>query len=473
MIDLLAGLVDQLRLAGVPVSTSEAVDAGLAACAVNLLDRAELRSALASTLVKDAMHVPTFDVVFDAYFALRRPISDLADSPDPVVARRGSGDATSGFGGGALSSRSDDEISELLFRALLTDATPLLRLIAVEGVQRYADMQPGRPAGVLLYSYRTLKAFDLDGLIGRLREEDPPSSISAEFTALRDELWSIQIAARIRSFTSEVEADIRRRLVTDRGPDAVAQTLRIPVPADIEFMHANAAQLKAMERAIAPLARKLAAKLALQDRSRRGGALNMPATMRASLTTGGVPLELVTKALKPHKPQIVVLADISGSVSAFASFTLQFVTAVSGDAAHVRSFMFIDGVDEVTEHLKHSRTVGEALIRIREQAALIAGDGHTDYGQVFSAFADRWGQRLSRRTTVLILGDARSNYRPLGLDALRAISKRVDKILWLNPEQKAYWDTGDSVISRYAPYCDGVYECRSIRQLERVAALVE
>lgn len=461
MHELLAEFVDQLRAAGIPVATSETIDACTATASVDILERAELHAALSSTLVKNHNHQPTFDIVFDTYFATSRA-PDLADGR-PI-----------GAGGGPLSTQSDEELIELLMHALRGGHDALIRTLAAEAVTRYAGIEPARPAGVLLYSHRALRGVDLDGVLARLQAESGyPATMPKDLPELAAQLRSLDLTSRGNRFRDEVAAEIRRRLVADRGAAAVARTLRLPVPEDIEFMHANSEQLKRMQNAITPLARKLAANVALRRSGRRAGAPNLPATVRRSLSTGGVPVDIVTRRPRPHKPQLVVLADISGSVAAFAAFTLQFVSAINARAARVRSFMFIDGVDEVTDHVKQSRSVGEALALIRDNATLIAGDGHTDYGQVFESFAGQWGAQLTRRTSVLVLGDARSNYRPPRSDVLEAIRRRVARVLWLNPEPRQYWDTGDSIISTYARHCSGVYECRTIRQLEQVATLVE
>jgi uncharacterized protein len=469
MYEVLAGFVDQLRSAGLPVSTSEAIDAARAVAAINVMERPELHAALASTLVKNQAHQPSFNVIFDTYFA---EATNAPGSP-PVAAGPAAG-ASGGAEGGPLGSQTDEQLMELLARSLVGGDDGLIRLLAAEGVSRYAQLQPGRPAGVLLYTHRTLRGLDLSGVLARLKDDTPADAgLPGELSSLARQLWARRLERHAQRFREEVESQIRRRLVADRGADAVVRTLRIPLPEDIEFMRANSEQMRAMQRAIDPLARKLAEKMALRQRAHHHGALNMPATMRRSLEWGGVPLETVTRRPKAHKPQIVVLADISGSVAAFAGFTLQFVSAMSAKVARVRSFMFVDGVDEVTGHVNRNVSITEALALIRDNATLIAGDGHTDYGHVFEVFTDRWGPQLTRRTNVLILGDARSNYRPPCVDALRAIERRSARVLWLNPESKEYWNTGDSIIGAYAPYCAGVYECRTIRQLSYVASLVD
>jgi uncharacterized protein with von Willebrand factor type A (vWA) domain len=162
----------------------------------------------------------------------------------------------------------------------------------------------------------------------------------------------------------------------------------------------------------------------------------------------------------------VVVADVSGSVAAFARFTLQFIHALSGQFSRVRSFVFVDGIDEVTRLFEGADDLAHAVQRVNTEADVIAGAGHSDYGNALSVFWRRWGGELTTRTTVVVLGDARNNYHDTSTWAVAEIARRSRHVWWLNPEPRSYWDTGDSVISEYAAHCDGVFECRNLRQLE-------
>jgi uncharacterized protein with von Willebrand factor type A (vWA) domain len=170
----------------------------------------------------------------------------------------------------------------------------------------------------------------------------------------------------------------------------------------------------------------------------------------------------------------MVVADISGSVASFARFTLQLVHALASQFSKVRSFCFIDGIDEVTRFFEGGVDFGDAVRRINSEADVVWVDGHSDYGHAFEVFGDRWGSDVTHKTSVLILGDARNNYHATAEWVLADLAKRARHLYWLNPEQKAYWNTGDSVVGAYARHCDGVFECRNLRQLERfVEAVIE
>jgi uncharacterized protein with von Willebrand factor type A (vWA) domain len=172
------------------------------------------------------------------------------------------------------------------------------------------------------------------------------------------------------------------------------------------------------------------------------------------------------KPPRPAKPEIVVIADVSGSVASFARFTLHLVHVISSQFSQVRSFVFVDGLDEVTHLFAETDDPAEAVERITAEADVVAADGHSDYGRALSTFARRFAPELTRRTTVLILGDARNNYHPAQAEVLEEIAQRVKAIYWLNPEPRSYWNSGDSILNVYAPHCDDVLECRTLRQLE-------
>ena len=266
---------------------------------------------------------------------------------------------------------------------------------------------------------------------------------------------------------AEIEAEIRRRLVAARGVDGRAKTVRKPLPEDIDFMHASRDEMKLLRQSIAPLTRKLAVRLARNRRHGRRGALDFRNTVRHSLSYGGVPAEPKFKYPRPHKPEIFVIADISGSVASFARFTLHLVYALSSQFSKVRAFTFIDGIDEVTRFFEKSDDILEAIHRVNTEADVVWVDGHSDYGHAFEAFWQRWGREITPKTTVMILGDARNNYHASQSWVLKEMQHRARNVYWLNPEPRSYWDTGDSIVSDYAVHCDGVFECRNLRQLER------
>ena len=274
-----------------------------------------------------------------------------------------------------------------------------------------------------------------------------------------------EVEARLELLREEIQEEIRRRLVEDRGRDAVARTLRRPLVEDVDLMHATSSDLLEMEAAIGPLTRKLAARLA-RRRKRRTGRLDFRRTVRRSLATGGVPADPQFRHPRPHRPEVWLLCDISGSMATFSRFTLQFTHAMSTHFSKLRSFAFVDTVDEVTDFFGPGIDFGSAVNRITKEAEVVWLDGHSDYGNSLETFFERYGRQLNARTTVIITGDARNNYRPPRARALDDVAKAARAVVWLNPEPEAYWDTGDSAMSQYATYCTSVHEVRTLRQLE-------
>jgi len=341
----------------------------------------------------------------------------------------------------------------------------MMRGVARQAVKRYAGMEPGRPVGGTYYLYRTLRNLDLDGVLERLleQEQNEEGDVPSDF---EQRLQRDEYQSRIDSLQKEIEAEIRRRLVADRGVEAMAKTLRKPLPEDVDFMHASREEMASLRKAIYPLTRKLAARLQRKRRHGRKGPLDFRRTVRASLSYGGVPAEPKFRNPRPHKPEIFVIADISGSVAAFARFTLHLVYAISGQFSKVRSFVFIDGLDEVTHMFEGVEDINEAVHRVNTEADVVWVDGHSDYGHALQVFWEKYGNDIGPRTSIMILGDARNNYHASESWIIKAMNDKARAVHWLNPEPNSYWDTGDSIVGEYAQHCDGTFEVRNLRQLE-------
>jgi uncharacterized protein with von Willebrand factor type A (vWA) domain len=406
------------------------------------------------------------------YFSLYSRGID-ADDPNAEEWAELLGQQGEAAGGGAGGELSREELAEMLLNALMTMDRDELRRLAAAAVSQFAGMEPGRPVGGTYYLYRTLRQLDLDDLaarlVGRARDQgDVPDD------PLAARLQEEEYQARLRELRELIESEIRRRLVADRGVEAMARTLRKPLPEDVDFMHASREEMLALQRAIYPLTRSLAARLAQRRRRRHRGSLDFRKTVRASLSYGGVPAEPKFRHPHPSRPEIMVVADISGSVASFARFTLQFVYAMASQFSKVRSWVFIDGIDEVTRFFQDSDDVTEAVHRVNTEADVVWVDGHSDYGHAFTTFHDRHEREVTKKTSLIFLGDARNNYHASQAWVLGSLRERARHVYWLNPEPRGYWDTGDSIMADYAANCDGAYECRNLRQLERfVTAIAE
>ncbi|QIG46144.1 VWA domain-containing protein [Nocardioides anomalus] len=448
LVDRHIAFLEALRSAGLPVSLAEDLDAVAALSALPWDSRPTVRAAYAATLVKKQSQRPTFDALFDVYFprlvgeGARREVTDEAgDGPTP-----------SGDGGDALA-----EFRERLAEALAAGDQERLAQLAVEMVGRFGAM-PGRGPGLSSWSaYTALQRVAPSELVDRI--------VRALLADGRTEEEADRVAGRrVGAFTRQVEDDARRRIAEEKGPDHVADVAVKPSIDRLDFTSARRADLEEMRRQIYPLARRLATRLTQEHHARRRGPLDFRRTVRASISTGGVPLTTHHRPKRPHRNELVVLCDVSGSVANFAQFTLLLVFALRDQFQKVRAFTFIDHVHEVSHHFRPGADVADVMADLAASASHAALWGRTNYGRAFTTFLDKHGDALGPKTSLLVLGDARSNYSDLALDALVEIERNTRHAWWLNPEARRHWDTGDSVAGRYADVVPMV-ECRNLTQL--------
>ena len=471
VLDLMSGFIVELRNAGLPVSLTENLDAMEAVKEIPLEDRQAFKYALGATLVKSNSHWRAFETIFEVYFSLRGAEYNITDGESDTPGELGRDEQDSQQPGegrgqsGGMDGLTPEELAQMLMQALMNGDQAMMRALAKQAVQRFAGMEPGRPVGGTYYLYRTLRNLDLDNMLEKLMQANKDSA-QQDLTKLEERLEKDEFESRIEQFKQEVEAEIRRKLVADRGAEAMAKTLRKPLPEDVDFMHASREEMQSLKKALQPLTRKLAAKLARKRRHGRKGPLDFRNTVRHSLSYGGVPADPKFKYPRPAKPELMVVADISGSVAAFARFTLMLVYAIQGQFSKVRSFVFIDGLDEVTSYFKNTEDISEAIHRVNTEADVVWVDGHSDYGHAFEVFWEKYGKDINAKTTILLLGDSRNNYHAAQSWVVKEMQKRGRHVYWLNPEPKSYWNTGDSIVGEYGTFTDGVYECRNLRQLE-------
>src|SRR6185312_1863898 len=220
----------------------------------------------------------------------------------------------------------------------------------------------------------------------------------------------------------------------------VARSAVRPLVDQVDFLRAQQSDLAELRRTVAPLARRLAVRLSARRRMGREGRLDFRKTVRASLGTGGVPVVTHHRPRKVHKPELVVLCDVSGSVAGFSHFTLMLTQALREHFTGVRAFAFVDSTDEVTRFFRPGADVADAVARIGREAA------------------------VGPKTSLLVLGDGRTNYRRPGLPVLADLVRRSRSAHWLNPEPRRLWGSGDSAADRYGEVIDMV-ECRNAAQL--------
>ena len=451
--------VSALREAGLTISIAEGLDAATAITEVHLLDREQLRAAYGATLVKRQMHRPTFDHLFDLYYPAVTGVSGVdvrpGEEPEPPRAPPAPWEV-------------DDParlaIRDRLAEYLRTGDDRLAQQLAREAMAGFGAV-PGTGSGgnrgpswspmtVLdRISARTLLAGVLESFLH-----------GADSGGLAEQTARTTIEARLRRFEELVDADARRRLAEQSSAAQVARSGIRPSLDTVNFLGASRAELAALRREIAPLARRLAARLAIEQRRGRRGPLDFRHTIRASLSTGGVPMQTVHRPKRPAKTDLVIICDISESVTSFAHFTLLLVYALREQFSRVRAFAFVDELDEVTRFFAPGSDVVDSVTRLVNEANVTWLFGRTDYGRAFELFEARYPDAIGRRTSLLILGDARSNYGNVGIPSLERMVAKARHAYWLNPERQRLWDTGDSEASKVAAVLDMI-ECRNLAQL--------
>jgi uncharacterized protein with von Willebrand factor type A (vWA) domain len=449
-----------VRDAGIPVGISQAVDAAEILTVVDLLDREQLRHGLAAVLLQRAAQRPTYDVLFDLWWPLSdRPRGSAGGDEADADADGETGQSTLDVPG------SDDADLAALMRArllelLLDGDEEALRRFAREAVEMLGQGQPS-PSGQSFFSYRVLRALSPDTLVSQLL-----AGLLAESDrgGLAERVARQTIRERLTALRAAIEAEVRRRTAAEKGRDKVAKNDVRPLADQVDFLRAQSGDLAELRRAVAPLARRLAVRLSARRRLGREGRLDFRKTVRASLGTGGVPVVTHHRPRKVHKPELVVLCDVSGSVAGFSHFTLMLTQALREHFTGVRAFAFVDTTDEVTRFFRPGADVVDAVARIGREADVVGFDGHSDYGTAFEVFADRWASAVGPKTSLLVLGDGRTNYRQPGLPVLADLVRRSRSAHWLNPEPRRLWGSGDSAANRYGEVIDMV-ECRNAAQL--------
>lgn len=464
LLDRHLAFLDALRDAGLPASTAEGLDAVRAVSTLGLGDRETVRAAYAATLVKRHSHRPAFDRVFDLFFPAlvgdgaggRQWSSSGPENDDPgattpqLSTAAPSAEPDLGDGPADLAT-----YREQLAEALATGDPELLAAMAREGVQRFGRIRGRGPGEQRWSSYNVMNRVSPGELVAKVLE-----GLGLE---LDDDLRA-DVEAQVARYEQLVQGDVARRAAEVRGAEYVARHTVRPSIDQLDFTAARKADLAEMRREIYPLARRLATRVGRRHHHRRGEALDFRRTVRASMSTGGVPLTTHHRPRRPSRTDLVVLCDVSGSVASFASFTLMLVYALREQFHRVRAFTFVDEIHEVTDRFTVGADPGETLAELAASAQYASLWGRTSYGRAFTRFAEQHGSALTPRTNLLILGDARSNYSDLALPVLRQMTYDARHSWWLNPEHRRHWGTGDSAAHEYAALVPMV-ECRNLTQL--------
>jgi uncharacterized protein with von Willebrand factor type A (vWA) domain len=429
---------EELRGEGVPIGTSELLDAFEVLREIGWTEQEDFREALAATLAKSQEDRRVFELVFDRFFFR---------AVELAAARQGVQEEDRA----TLGELSEEELNELrtqIAAAMREGSEGALRDLARMTIAAFARRQEG--SGVI--------GVDVQRIRRALGLRADPQPELPEGDPRRDGLP--------RDALRRFEALLRREL--ERGQ--IERTGNLPPSRplgelDRALPSGPLADLAAVHRVVAQLRRRLATQ-GLQARGHRNAAhVDVRRTMRASLQTGGVPVVLKFRPRRPRRPEIYVLCDVSTSVTSASVFFLSVLHALHDTFRKMRSFVFIERISEVTDIFERERNFKAVSERIAGDAGVADISGYTDYGRVWSEFLTQVEDDLNPRATVIVLGDARTNGRDPRADIFAQIAARAGRTFWLNPEPRLYWNYGDSVISAYEEYCTA-FECWTTSQLE-------
>jgi uncharacterized protein with von Willebrand factor type A (vWA) domain len=431
-------LGEELRREGVSVGTSEMLDAFEVLREISWTSQQDFREALAATLAKSQEDRRVFELVFDRFFF--RAV-EIAAAQEGV--REGEQTAM-----GELSDEQLEELRAQIAAALRDGSEGAMRDLARMAIAAFARRQEG--SGVIGVDVQRIRR--ALGLRAEPQPDLPPEDPRRDGVPRET----------LRRFEALMRRELERQQVQRSGLLPPARPLG---ELDRALPSGPLADLAAVHRVVAQLRRRLATQ-GKQNRGHRHHAhVDVRRTMRASLQTGGVPVELRFRPRRPRRPEIYVLCDVSTSVTSASVFFLSVLHALHDSFRKMRSFVFIERISEVTDVFEHERDFRAVSERISSDAGVADISGYTDYGRVWSELLELIADDMSPRATVIVLGDARTNGRDPRADLFGQVAARAGRTFWLNPEPRLYWNYGDSVIAAYEQYCTA-FECWTTAQLE-------
>jgi uncharacterized protein with von Willebrand factor type A (vWA) domain len=431
----LLAFAEDLRSEGMALGTAELLDAFAALDYVSWTERASFKEALATTLAKSPEDRRVFDLVFERFFFRAAEAEAARHEIDERAAQQGG-----------------DQIDLEVLRHQIAAALAAGSEGSLSDLARLAIAAFGRGEG------SGVVGVDVQRIRRALGLRVEPQPELPEGDPRRDGLPREQI----RNFESHLRRELER--------DAIERTRSLPPKRPLSDLDralptGPVQDLAAVHRVVAQLKRRLATQGQEMRGRKRHAHVDVRRTMRASLQTGGVPIDLKYRPLRPRRPEIFVLCDVSTSVTSASTFFLSVLHALHDSFRKLRSFVFIERISEVTELLERERDFRAASEAIGRDAGVADVSGYTDYGRVWTEFLALIEDELHPRATVIVLGDARTNGRPARDDVFALITAKAGRTFWLNPEPRLYWNYGDSVMAAYERHCTA-FECWRTDQLE-------
>jgi hypothetical protein len=445
----LLSFCEELRGEGVAVGTSEILDAFAALEQVPWTAPEDFRESLAATIAKSQEDRRVFELLFDRFF-FRAAEAEAIEQGVGERERRAAG----GAGEGA-EQLDIDALREQVREAIAAGDEDALRDLARLAIAAFG--REGEGSGVVGVDVQRIRR--TLGLSAGTQPAAPDGA--AELPPIDRE----QLNRFERHLRRELERDLIERTSTLPPSRPLAEL-------DRALPTSPTQDLAAVHRAVSQMKRRLATLGHEQRGRRKGRAVDVRRTMRASLQTGGVPMYLRYRPKRPRRPEIYVLCDVSTSVTSASVFFLSVLHALHDSFRRLRSFVFIERISEVTEVFEHERDFRVIAQRISSEGGVADVSGYTDYGRVWLEFLTEISDDLDPRSTVIVLGDARTNGREPHAEVFAQVAERAGRLFWLNPEPRLYWNYGDSVMAAYERHCDGAFECWTTRHLENFVNVV-
>jgi len=434
---VLTDFVKALRNANVRVSPAETIDAMSVINDVGYDDKVLLKRTLSIVLPKTPEEKQKFSECFDNFFTDEiKPVEENQSASDNANPQEGKSDLASTLLEGSqaeimLAIADAGEESEIREIKYFTQRSVFTRRILEQmGVGKLEDeiMQ-----------------------MGAQNDGGEPSELEQE---LRNQLTGLR--ERVSNY-------VQQQFLLHG--DVSGEQLREQVFKSMNMAQIDRSYMQEVHSLVRRMAKKLANMHSRRKKNYRRGKLDIRKTLRDNWKNQGVLFNLSWTYKKVDRPKILVVCDVSGSVGAYARFMLMFMFSLTEVVSKLRAFVFSSNLGEVTQDFKD-----QSLEPAIEKALQKHGGGSTDYGQALSEFVSLCLDDIDKKTTVVILGDARNNFGPEKSHLMKLIFERAKQVYWLNPEGKYRWNTGDSVMTNYSAYCTKVFQCGSIDQLERVIA---
>jgi uncharacterized protein with von Willebrand factor type A (vWA) domain len=440
---ILNNFIKVLRTSGVRISTSECIDAANAVDIIGCQNRESLKTALSAVLAKSIREEEIFHDCFDRFFSF----GDFSEHRKP---------RTENFSGESLNGMSP------LSRMLLSGNLSEIMTAVAEGANSAEISEIKLFTQKNIFIRRVLKAMGIDGLDGDIERLSGEISASTQEQALALKAAKLDLLDTVRDVV-ERQYDLYGRPATENLLESHLKNIKLSSLEIKDFYR--------MDAIIRKIVKRLNDVHSRRKRAFRKGQLDFKKTLRKNIIYEEILFDLQWKRKKIDRPDVIVICDVSRSVQKVVRFFLLFLYSLNKAIIRIRSYIFCSNLVEVSP-IFDEYSVQEAVERMQTGTDLEIDMGRTDYGHALRDFKKNWIDSITRKTTVIILGDSRNNYGNPEAGILKLIQEKSKRIIWLNPETPSFWGTGDSEMKKYLPYCYYARECNTLNHLERAVDFI-